>query len=88
MTHLAFELISDVKAAHPYVTVYLLEDSESYDSRRFDPFMELAVEKDNDLVLTIYKIDKPRQLSLEQWDEIAVQARGYHQEILDSGEDW
>jgi len=31
MTHLAFELFSDVNAAHPYITVYLLEDGESYD---------------------------------------------------------
>ncbi|MGF6898918.1 hypothetical protein [Paraburkholderia sp. GAS348] len=88
MTHLAFELFSDINAAHPYLTVYLLEDGESYDPGRFNPFMELAVEKDNRLALTVYKTDSPVSLNIEQWDEISKRARAYHEEILASGDDW
>ncbi|MFM0282545.1 hypothetical protein P0D75_31515 [Paraburkholderia sediminicola] len=87
MTHLAFELFSDINAAHPYLTVYLLEDGESYDPGRFNPFMELAVEKDNRLALTVYKTDSPVSLNIEQWDEISKRARAYHEEILASGDD-
>ncbi|MDQ0624253.1 MAG: hypothetical protein ACJ8I3_00300 [Paraburkholderia graminis] len=88
MTHLAFELFSDVNAAHPYITVYLLEDGESYDPTNFNPFMELAVEKDNSLVLTVYPTDRPRSMTVEQWEEISKRARAYHAEVLASGEDW
>jgi hypothetical protein len=88
MTHLIFELFSDVNAAHPYIMAYLLQNNETYHAGSFNPFMELAVEKDNDLVLTIYETDKTWSLTVEQWEEIATRARSYHAEILASGEDW
>ncbi|HEX7910599.1 MAG TPA: hypothetical protein VF534_21255 [Paraburkholderia sp.] len=88
MTHLAFELFSDINAAHPYITVYLLDDGESYNPSKFSPFMELAVEKDSNLVLTVYETDTALSLSVDQWEEIARRARKYHAEILASGEDW
>jgi hypothetical protein len=85
---LYFELFADVTAAHPYIAVHLFEDGESYDPGKFNPFMELAVEKDNSLVLTVYKSGKAQSLTVEQWEEIARRARTYHAEILASGEDW
>ncbi|NPT44291.1 hypothetical protein GNZ12_23870 [Paraburkholderia sp. 1N] len=50
--------------------------------------MELAVEKNNNLVLTVYKTDKAQSLTVEQWEEIARRARAYYAEVLASGEDW
>jgi hypothetical protein len=88
MTHLIFELFSDVYAAHPYVMVYLLQDGETYHAGSFNPFMELAVENDNRLVLTVYKTDSPVSLSIEQWDEISKRARAHHEEILAGGDEW
>jgi hypothetical protein len=85
---LYFELFADVTAAHPYIAVHLFEDGESYDPGKFNPFMELAVEKDSNLVLTIYKSDKAQSLTVEQWDEISRRARTYHAETLASGDDW
>jgi hypothetical protein len=88
MTQLVFELFSDVHAAHPYIMVYLLQDSESYQAGAFNPFMELAIENDDSLVLTVYATDKPLLLNVEQWDEISRRARAYHAEVLASGDDW
>ncbi|HEX7910597.1 MAG TPA: hypothetical protein VF534_21240 [Paraburkholderia sp.] len=88
MSTLYFELFADVTAAHPYIAVHLFDDGESYHPGKFDPFMELAVEKDNSLVLTVYKSDKAQSLTVDQWEEIARRAREYHAEILASGEDW
>jgi len=50
--------------------------------------MELAVEKDNSLLLTVYPTDRPRSMTVEQWEEISKRARAYHAELLASGEDW
>jgi hypothetical protein len=88
MTRLVFELFSDVHAAHPYIMVYLLQDDETYHAGSFNPFMELAVEKDNSLVLTIYETERTWSLTVEQWEEISRRARAYHAEVLASGEDW
>jgi len=88
MTRLVFELFSDVHAAHPYIMVYLLRNDEIYHAGSFNPFMELAVEKDSSLALTIYETDKTWSLTVEQWEEIARRARAYHAEVLASGEDW
>ncbi|MFC0572126.1 hypothetical protein [Paraburkholderia solisilvae] len=88
MTKLAFDLLSDVHAAHPYILVGLLEDDEPRTPSTSDPFMELSVEKDNRLILTINPGKKPISLTIEQWEEIAQEARKYHAEILDSGEEW
>lgn len=88
MTQLSFEFFSDVNAPHPYIPVSLLQDGEVYDPTKFDPFMELAVEADNSLVLTVYKHGKDLCMTVEQWDEISRRARAYHAEVLASGEDW
>ncbi|MFC0572124.1 hypothetical protein [Paraburkholderia solisilvae] len=50
--------------------------------------MELAVEKDDSLKLTIYPTRNSVSLTVEQWDEIAKEARKYHAQILASGEEW
>ena len=88
MAKLAFEDVGDVNAPHPYILVYLLADHESFWPGQFEAFMELAVEKDQRLVLTVYKSDAPVSLSVDQWDEISRVAREYHEETLKSGDDW
>ncbi|CAB3762023.1 hypothetical protein LMG29739_03766 [Paraburkholderia solisilvae] len=77
-----------MNAAHPYVLVGLLDDAEIYRPGCFEPFMELAVEKDDSLKLTIYPTRNSVSLTVEQWDEIAKEARKYHAQILASGEEW
>lgn len=80
---LHFELFADVTAAHPYIAVHL-EDDESYGPGKFNPLVERAVERDNNLVLTVYKPSKAQSLTIEQWEEIAKRARVYHVEGLAS----
>ncbi|QYD73465.1 hypothetical protein KZJ38_27970 [Paraburkholderia edwinii] len=88
MTKLAFDLLSDVHAAHPYILVGLLEDDEPRLPSVFDPFMEVSVEKDKTLLLTINQGKKFVALTIEQWEEIAQEARKYHAEILANGDEW
>jgi hypothetical protein len=88
MTQLSFEFFSDVNAPHAYITVSMLQDGEAYDPTKFNPFMELAVEADNSLVLTVYEHGKHLSMTVEQWDEISRRARAYHAKVLASGDDW
>jgi hypothetical protein len=88
MTSLVFELFSDVTAPHPYFSVYLLKEGEPYDPGKFNPFMEFSVEKNSELVLTIYEHAQAISLTLEQWNEISRRAREYHENVLSSGEEW
>ncbi|CAE6854716.1 hypothetical protein R75483_07772 [Paraburkholderia domus] len=74
LENLAYERIDDVRV--------------TYDPTKFNPFTELAVEKDDSLVLTVYEHGKNLSLTIERWDEISRRARAYHAEVLASGEDW
>ncbi|MFC0402266.1 hypothetical protein [Paraburkholderia rhizosphaerae] len=85
---LAFDLLSDVNAAHPYVLVGLLGDAETHRPGCFEPFMELAVEKGDNLKLSIYPTKSSVSLTVEQWEEIAQKARRYHARMLAGGEEW
>jgi hypothetical protein len=53
-----------------------------------DPFLEIAVEKEGNLVITIEARKEALHLTLEQWEEILALARKYHQETLGSDADW
>jgi hypothetical protein len=80
---LVYDLFSDVRAPHPYILVGLVGENE--ERRGFDPFMEFAVDNDNSLALTIYH---EATMTLDQWEEIAAEAREHHAEVLASGEEW
>lgn len=79
---LVYDLFSDVRAPHPYILVGLIGENEERGG--FDPFMEFAVDKDDNLALTIYR---EQTMTLEQWEDIAAEARKHHAEVLASGEE-
>jgi hypothetical protein len=85
MSKLVFEYVGDMLAAHPYYCVYT---SDQMRSSRRDPFLEIAVEKDGNLVITIEARRDALHLTLEEWEQILVHARKYHRETLDSDEEW
>jgi hypothetical protein len=85
MTKLVFEYVGDIRAVHPYYHVYTSDQMSLYQQ---DPFLEIAVEKEGNLVITIEARKEVLHLTLEQWEEILVHARKYHQETLDSTDDW
>jgi hypothetical protein len=85
MAQLIFEYVGDIRAAHPYYCVYMSDQMNLY---RQDPFLEIAVEKEGNLVITIEARKEALHLTLEQWEEILARARKYRQETLDSDDDW
>jgi hypothetical protein len=85
MHQLVFEYVSDVRAAHPYYCVYTSEEMSKYQR---NPFLEIVVEKAGNLVFTIEARQNVLHLTPEQWEEILTRGRAYHNEILESGEDW
>jgi hypothetical protein len=82
MGKLYFEDIVDVNTPYPYVFVYMLETSEIFSPSQFAPFMDLAVQRDRSLCMTVFESANPVSLTLEQWDEIARVAKEYQQETL------
>jgi hypothetical protein len=65
-----------------------LGENQAFEPGNFNPFMELAVEKDDSLIFAIYKTDKPLSLTVDQWDQISTRAKAYRDEISASGEEW
>jgi hypothetical protein len=84
---LVFEDIVDINTPHPYVFVYLLADDEIFSVSGFSPFMELAVQENKSLSMTIFESIKTVSLSAEQWDEISKVPRDYHKETLENDDD-
>jgi hypothetical protein len=82
MGKLYFEDIVDVNTPHPYVFVYMLPEGEAFNPSTFAPFMDLAVQADRSLVMTIFESATPVALSPDQWAEIARVAKEYHEETL------
>jgi hypothetical protein len=82
MSRLYFENVVDVNTPHPYVFVYMLEEGETFSPSAFAPFMDLTVEEDRSLLMTVFESAKPVSLTLDQWTEIARVAKEYHEETL------
>ncbi|MBU9382874.1 MULTISPECIES: hypothetical protein [Burkholderia] len=66
---LIFEKVGDINSLYPYICVYIQGES--------NPFMEIGVSEEKQLVLTFYENDKNVALSVEQWDEIARRGREF-----------
>jgi hypothetical protein len=86
MKRLIFEDIIDINTPHPYVFVYLLAEDEEFSVSGSSPFMELAVQEDNSLLMTRFESSESVSLSAAQWDEISKVAREYHWETLESSD--
>jgi hypothetical protein len=86
MGKLYFEDIVDVNTPHPYVFVYMLQEDDKFSPSEFAPFMELAVQKDRSLLMTIFESAIPISLSIDQWTEVARIAKKYHDETLASND--
>ncbi|CAB3752797.1 hypothetical protein [Paraburkholderia solisilvae] len=84
MSKLYLEDIVDVNTPYPYVFVYMLEENEIFSPGQFAPFMDLAVQRDRSLRMTVFESANPVSLTLEQWNEIARVAREYRQETLEN----
>ena len=82
MGKLYFEDIVDVNTPHPYVFVYMLPDNETFSPSAFAPFMDLAIQANRSLIMTIFESPNPVALSVGQWLEIARIAKEYHEETL------
>jgi hypothetical protein len=82
MGKLYFEDIVDVNTPYPYVFVYLLPDDRSFSPSEFAPFMELVVQEDRNLVMTIFESANPVALGVDQWLEISRVAKEYYDETL------
>jgi hypothetical protein len=84
MSKLIFEHVGDIRAAPPYYCVYTSDQMTEY--RRY-PFLEIAVEKEGNLVITIEARGDALRLTPEQWEEVLIRARAYHKEMLDKNEE-
>ena len=88
MTTLAFEQIDDVRAPHPYLFVYVIEEGGTFQVGRGHPFLQIAVEKDLKLNFNFYPTENEVSLNVEQWEKILQVARDFLQETIESGDDW
>jgi hypothetical protein len=88
MGKLVFEQIDDVRAAHPYLFVYLLEDQQTFQVGRGHPFMRIEVTREKTLSFNFYPIDQEIALTQEHWEKVLAVAREFLGETLQSGDDW
>ncbi|MDQ7978167.1 hypothetical protein QYH69_13030 [Paraburkholderia sp. SARCC-3016] len=88
MGKLVFEQIDDVRAVHPYLFVYLLEDHETFQVGRGHPFMRIEVTREQKLQFAFYPIDREIVLNEEHWERVLVVAREFLEETIQSGDDW
>jgi hypothetical protein len=88
MAKLVFEQIDDVRAAHPYLFVYLLEDQQTFQVGRGHPFMQIEVTGGKELSFNFYPIDQQIALTQEHWEKVLAVAREFLEETLQRGNDW
>ncbi|GAB7530635.1 hypothetical protein PS3A_30460 [Pseudomonas sp. 3A(2025)] len=78
MRELIFEKVGDIHSTYPYLCVYLQGETE--------PFLEIAVTEERDLVFTVY----PRELSLilgiEDLTEILNRAKLFLPQALENND--
>ncbi len=75
MTKLIFEKVGDINSMYPYLCVY--EESDTT-----NPFMEISVTDDGNLLFTIYAFPRNIALTLEQWEEIRDKANTFLPKVL------
>jgi hypothetical protein len=79
---IVFDIFVNATSSRPSMLFGIRGESEPYLPGCFDPFLEVAVARDNRLVLSLYKKSWPVSLTVEQWDAIARHAKSYHEKIL------
>jgi hypothetical protein len=79
------DLFFDTTAPHPSILFGIRGEKEPCLPGCFDPFLEVAVTKDNSLRFSLYTKGWTVSLSVEQWEAIARHARRYHENILAGG---
>jgi hypothetical protein len=79
---IVFDTFLDATSSRSFILFGIRGDSEPYLPGCFDPFLEVAVARDNRLVFSLYKKSWPVSLTVEQWDAIARHAKTYHEKIL------
>jgi len=74
-TDLVFEKVGDISATYPYLCVYVERDAA-------EPFMEIAVTDERQLLYTIYAGVKNISLSAEDWSLIEKKAFEFLPKVL------
>ncbi|MBC3908012.1 hypothetical protein [Undibacterium umbellatum] len=68
MTALIFETVGDVNSTYAYLCVY-------QESDKINPFMEISLTEDREILFTIYSFPKNVALTTAQWEEISDKAK-------------
>jgi hypothetical protein len=81
---LRFEVVGDITVKYCYICIY--DDVDT-----IQPFMEIGISDDKQLVYTIYKNDRNVAINTEDWDKIASVAKEFLPEEIareESCEQW
>lgn len=75
MAKLIFEKVGDIHSTYAYLCVYDENDTAN-------PFMEISVTDDKQLLFTIYAFPRNVALTLAKWQEIRDKANIFLPEVL------
>lgn len=76
MSRLYFEWVGDINETYSYMCVYF-KKANALLGKENDPFMDIGINEEKELVFMLYASTKDVKLSLDEWKEIQLKAEAF-----------
>lgn len=80
MNKIYFEDVSDVNITYPYICIYYGDSNQ--------PFMDISITDNKELVFNIYQNNESVQLSSDNWNRIMEKALEFYPKAIKNEEDY